>query len=100
MAAGLVKPLLGAMETALAESAADADSLLAEAEAALRTDPAVASALGSSDLRVGGVFSSSSSNINGAKTIQLQVPAYRRRPCQRKVAQCEEAALMSLHRWP
>lgn len=75
VAAGLIKPLVGALEVALEESAADQDLLLLEAERALRVDPRVANVLGS-DVSVGAVFStaSSSSNVNGQvrKNIQLQ----------------------------
>lgn len=71
LAGQLLKPLAGALETALAESQGDAESLLDQARAALHADPRVADLLGT-NTEPGGVFSSSSSNINGQRVLVLQ----------------------------
>jgi len=71
LAANLAKPLIGALETAIAETASDTDALLDAAQSALSRDPRVTALLGP-DPQIGGVFSSASSNINGQKSIQLQ----------------------------
>ena len=71
LAAQLAKPLIGALETLLEEGQADTDVLLTKAESALRRDARVTQLLGD-DVEIGGVFMSSSSNINGVKSLQLQ----------------------------
>lgn len=67
---GMLKPLVGAFEGMIRESAADADDLLFEAGRRLRLDPRT------KDLSLGSVFSSasSSSSINGVvqKQVSLQ----------------------------
>mgnify|MGYP003685051411 CR=1 FL=1 len=74
----LIKPLAGALENTLRESAEDSDDLINQAVSALRRDPDVLAALGvSADvLEAGPIFSSlgGSSNINGqiSKNLQLQ----------------------------
>ena len=68
---GLMKPVIGAVSDMLADSQQDADELLAIAERALRSDPAVQDLIGT-NAEIGDVFSSSSSNMNGAKSMQLQ----------------------------
>ncbi len=68
---GMLKPLAGMMGDMIAEGAEDANDLLAEAGSALRSDPQVRDLLGS-DVEIGAVFSSMSSNVNGVKTMQLQ----------------------------
>ena len=55
----------------IAESAAQGDILLQEAQGALRADSRVTSMLGS-DVAIGATFSSSSSNVNGASSLMLQ----------------------------
>ena len=69
-AVGLMKPLVGALESTMRESAADADDLLEEAGRRLRLDTRLGGA------QLGRVFStsSSSSSINGVtqKRINLQ----------------------------
>jgi hypothetical protein len=75
LAAGLMKPLVGALESAIEQSQEDADALLAEAQGALRADQRVTALLGT-DVTIGSVFStaSSSSSINGKvqKSVNLQ----------------------------
>ena len=71
LAAQLAKPLIGALEVALKEGAADSDALLESAQSALERDARVTALLGP-DVQIGGVFSTASSNMNGQKTIQLQ----------------------------
>ena len=71
LAFGLMKPLVGMLETAIAETQDDADALLGEAQNALRVDAQATAMLGS-DISIGAVFSSASSNINGLKSVQLQ----------------------------
>uniref|UniRef100_A0A6T8BWP4 Plastid lipid-associated protein/fibrillin conserved domain-containing protein n=1 Tax=Prymnesium polylepis TaxID=72548 RepID=A0A6T8BWP4_9EUKA len=70
LAVGLMKPLVGALESTMRESAADADDLLEEAGRRLRLDTRLGGA------QLGRVFStsSSSSSINGVtqKRINLQ----------------------------
>jgi len=71
LAVGLMKPLVGALETAIAEGQEDADMILAEAQSALRMDSRASALLGT-DIQIGATFSSASSNMNGAKSMQLQ----------------------------
>ena len=78
MAASLLKPLAGALETAFQDQQADADELLYQAEAALRADSRVTTAFGAG-VAPGAVFSSSSasSSMGGAArrttTLQFQL---------------------------
>ena len=71
LAAQLAKPLIGALEVALKEGAADSEALLDSAQSALERDARVTALLGP-DVQIGGVFSTASSNMNGQKMIQLQ----------------------------
>ena len=68
---GMLKPLVGVLETAIAEGQADADEMLFEAQNSLRLDSRATAMLGS-DITIGPVFSSASSNVNGMKAMQLQ----------------------------
>ena len=68
---GIVKPLIAGLGAALRESQAQSESLLQEAQGALRADSRVASLLGG-DVVVGATFSQSSSNVNGAVSLALQ----------------------------
>jgi len=74
LAAQLAKPLIGALETLLEEGQADTDVLLTKAESALRRDARVTQLLGD-DVEIGGVFMSSSSNINSVGGQVIDVPA-------------------------
>ena len=71
LAVGMLKPLVGILETAIAEGQADADEMLFEAQNSLRLDSRATAMLGS-DITIGPVFSSASSNVNGMKAMQLQ----------------------------
>jgi len=71
MLGGLMKPLVKGLESALEQQAEATDALLSEAGSCLRADPRVTELLGE-DVEIGGVFSSASSNINGAQSISLQ----------------------------
>ena len=64
MFGALAKPLVESMGTMIQEGMADQDEVLQAAERALRME------LG--DVRIGQVFSSSSSNMNGQKVVNLQ----------------------------
>ena len=68
---GLMKPLVKGLENALEQQAEATDALISEAGSCLRADPRVTELLGE-DVEIGGVFSSASSNINGAQSINLQ----------------------------
>ena len=69
LAAGMLKPLVGALEGAMRESAADADDLLEEARRRLRLDDRTR------ELSLGQVFSSgsSSSSVNGVTQKQMSL---------------------------
>ena len=79
MLGGAIAPLLSGLMSGLAESAAEQQDLVAsvllKAEACLRADAAVASALGGEAISVGSPFqqSSSSTSINGQTTVRVEL---------------------------
>ena len=66
LAAGMLKPLVGKLGEAIQEQADDADRLVEEAQRRLSFDDRTRG------LRLGRVFSSGSSSINGVKQMTLQ----------------------------
>jgi len=75
LAGSLLKPLVSALDDAMADAQEDQAALLRQARSAMRMDPGLTAALGS-DIEVGGVFSQSSSSVSmdgrGQRQLQLQ----------------------------